>query len=390
MQADEEGLRTRVRQVISETGLTHVQFSNEVQLDPDKLSKSLNGVRRFTTYELAVIAERGQTTVDWLLTGVGRERIAFAARAQERGVHSGLDEAQRRAKEIEGVNEILERLRVGPPQLPPLPEARLTGRAITDGPRLADATLAVLQEDWSFEAFRDDPATAIEHTLGIHVLVEPFGIGFDGLACCTSTFRLAIVNSEIPWSRQRFSLLHECGHILAGDGRDGGTHVDGDVMGAADRVEEMRANAFAAAVLMPRTDVLDHVAEPVTDENFAMLVGRYLVSPDAMAWRLKSLELVDTDQRARLGAMPIQQAAIQGGWTEAYRKLTRTQSRPRPPLLLADYALDAFVSGKISARPVATLLQVDSATLLEWHARTRSAPDAISTEAADERAVFTP
>lgn len=390
MQADNEALSTRVRQVINETGLTHVQFSNEVQIDPDKLSKSLNGVRRFTTYELAVIAERGQTTVDWLLTGVEQDRIAFAARAQERGVGSGLDNAQRRAKEIEGVNEILERLGVGRGALPQLPEAQLTGRAITDGPRLAEVTLAALLEDWSFEALRNDPATAIERTLGIHVLVEPFGIGFDGLACSTSTFRLVIVNSEIPWSRQRFSLLHECGHIVAGDGRDGGTYVDGNVMGAADRVEEMRANAFAAAVLMPRNDVLAHAAEPVTDENFAKLVGRYRVSPDAMAWQLKSLGLVDTDLRANLGAMPVQHAALAGGWTEEYRDLTSTQGRTRPPLMLADRAVDAFVSGKISARPVAALLGVDSATLLDWHASTRSGNDPSATEAADEMAVFTP
>lgn len=390
MQSNNQGLRTRVRQVIDETGLTHVQFASEVHLDPDKLSKSLTGVRRFTTYELAVIAERGQTTVDWLLTGVEPERVGIAARAQQRGTDSGLDSALRRANEVAGVSQILQRLKLLDPGIQTLPSVHMTGLAIVDGPRLAEATIALLRQELMFEKFRDDPATVIERGLGINVLVEPFGAGFDGLAWATSSVRLVVINSEIPWSRQRFTLLHECGHILAGDGQGRGVCVDGDVMGAADRIEEMRANAFAAAALMPEDDVRAHATAQISEQIFARLVGRYLVSPDAMAWRLKSLGLINTAQRADLGAMPIQQAALRGGWTADYRELTRTQGRTRPPLILADRAVDAFVGGKISARPVATLLHVDSVTLLDWHASAGTAKDATSTETADEMGVFVP
>jgi Zn-dependent peptidase ImmA (M78 family) len=393
MKANENALQARVRQVINETGLTHVQFAMEIGLDPDKLSKSLNGVRRFTSYELAVIAERGRTTVDWLLSGVEPEKITLAARTQERGVQSGLEEALSRAKQVAGVHEILRRLRIIPPTPPVLPKASMTGLAIEDGPRLAKATLAVLEKEASRQQLREDPAEVMERVLGINVLIEAFGEGFDGLACTSPSFRLAIVNSEIPWSRQRFTLLHECAHIIAGDGADRNLCIDGDVMGAGDRVDEMRANAFAAAVLMPEDDIRAHVQKPVGEETFAQLVGRYRVSPDAMAWRLKSLGFIDTRERAKLGAMPIQQAALRGGWTEDYRDLTRDQSLPRLPLTLAGHAVDAFVSGTISARPVAKLLEVDSSTLLEWHARSRlGAPpgDADSTAANDEMAVFVP
>lgn len=78
------------------------------------------------------------------------------------------------------------------------------------------------------------------------------------------------------------------------------------------------------------------------------------------------------------------------GWAEEYRVLTRTQGRARPPLVLADRAVDAFVKGTISARPVGTLLQIDSDTLLEWHATAQPAKEASRTETADERAVFAP
>jgi Zn-dependent peptidase ImmA (M78 family) len=388
MKPDEDALRGRVRQVVKETGLTHVQFADEIGLDADKLSKSLNGVRRFTSYELALIAERGRTTVDWLLTGAGPERLSAAARAQERCADSGLDLALQRARQVADVNGILQRLGVTSPALPPLPRVRVTGRAITDGPQLAEVTLGVLLQDATLDALRTDPASVIERALGINVLIEAFGDGFDGLACANSTFRLIVVNSRIPWTRQRFTLFHECGHILAGDGAGGDVCVDGDVMGEADRIEEMRANSFAAAVLMPEQDLRNELGcLKVTEHEFACLVGRYRVSPDALAWRLKTLGLIGTDERASLGAMPIQQAALIGSWSDEYAELTRTQSRPRPTMRLAIQAISAFVNGTISARPVADLLQVDSSTLWELRARVE---DAGSVEANDDRAVFTP
>jgi Zn-dependent peptidase ImmA (M78 family) len=385
MKPDENALRGRVRQVIEQTGLTHVQFADEIHLDADKLSKSLTGVRRFTSYELAVIAERGRTTVDWLLSGTRPEEIMVAARATERSADSGLDEARRRARDIAGVHEILSRLAPAGP-LPVLPRAHLNGYAIEDGPRLASATLAALQGSEAHPGeLREDPASVIERALGINVLIEGFGDGLDGLSCATSSFRLIVVNSRTPWSRQRFTLFHECGHILAGDGADAGVCVDGDVMGQADRIEEMRANSFAACMLMPEQDVREQAGGmAVTERAFAALVGRFRVSPDALAWRLKALGLIGAGERAGFGAMPIQRAALLGGWTEEYGNLTRDQGRSRLPVALARRAVDAFINGTISARPVATLLQVDSSTLLELHAGDGAAAGN------DSRAVFVP
>ena len=278
--------------------------------------------------------------------------------------------------------------RVAPVQddrLPGLPDTYLSGYAIEDGPRLADEALQVLQKyGGKTEDLRRDPATVIERAFGIDVLVEGFGDEFDGLACSTSTFRLIIVNSRTPWSRQRFTLFHEWGHILAGDGKQGGICVDGDVMGAADRIEEMRANSFAASALMPESDIRGQAQEPVTEASFSQLVGYFRVSPDALAWRLKTLGMITPDERAALGAMSVQRAAVLGGWGAEYGNLTRNQGRPRIPLTLAERAAGAFLDGKIAARPLAALLRVDSSTLLEMHSA------AGDTAADDERAVFIP
>src|SRR5262245_12389669 len=73
----------RVRALIQESGLTQAAFAVKAGLDAPKLSKSLSGVRRFTSLDLAKIAEVGGTTVDWLL-GVEKPTPALAARSEQR------------------------------------------------------------------------------------------------------------------------------------------------------------------------------------------------------------------------------------------------------------------------------------------------------------------
>ena len=67
-----------------------------MRLDPTKLSKSLNGARRFSSLDLTRIAERCATSVDWLLTGVEPE-LALAARTTGGSAARAVDEALRLA-----------------------------------------------------------------------------------------------------------------------------------------------------------------------------------------------------------------------------------------------------------------------------------------------------
>jgi transcriptional regulator with XRE-family HTH domain len=57
----------RVRRAIALDGRTHHEFAEAVGLDPTKLSKSLSGVRKFSSFELASIAEQTNVTVYQLL-----------------------------------------------------------------------------------------------------------------------------------------------------------------------------------------------------------------------------------------------------------------------------------------------------------------------------------
>ena len=69
----------RVRDLIQASGLSQGDFALRVGLNDSKLSKSLSGARRFSSLDLARIAEICEVTVDWLITG-DEPPLALAAR----------------------------------------------------------------------------------------------------------------------------------------------------------------------------------------------------------------------------------------------------------------------------------------------------------------------
>ncbi|MBT2901994.1 TetR/AcrR family transcriptional regulator [Streptomyces sp. McG3] len=79
MQQDE--VAARVRQVIDATGVSAREFARRIVIDPSKLSRSLNGTRRFTAAELARIADIGGVDVGRLIgttAGAGGDATAGA------------------------------------------------------------------------------------------------------------------------------------------------------------------------------------------------------------------------------------------------------------------------------------------------------------------------
>jgi Zn-dependent peptidase ImmA (M78 family) len=255
----------------------------------------------------------------------------------------------------------------------------LNGLAIADGPKLAEAARGLMPDD-----FRNDMPTAIEAAFGIHVAAESLGTGFDGLSWRTEDCRLILINTDVAWSRQRFTLAHELGHHLAGDVDTIGLVTDKNVMSTNHRIPEMRANAFAATLLMPEQEIREQAKDGVTSWSFSKLVGNYMVSSDALAWRLKSLNLVTEADRYAFSRKSAAEAAHEGGWADRYLQLVKHQSRERLPEALVLRSLRAFVDGEISAQWPAKVLDCDPGLLHE-------ALDGAAGEPGDDREpVFVP
>lgn len=64
-----DATRARVRASLANSGLAQRELARRIGLDETKLSKSLNGTRRFTPAELVQVANTAGVTVNWLLSG---------------------------------------------------------------------------------------------------------------------------------------------------------------------------------------------------------------------------------------------------------------------------------------------------------------------------------
>lgn len=110
------------------------------------------------------------------------------------------------------------------------------------------------------------------------------------------------INSATSPRRQRFTLAHECGHMLLHQKNDGAIMVDREINFrnrtsslAIDPVE-IEANAFAAALLMPEDLIELHVEDVLRQPDVTSrerliinLARRFDVSTEAMGYRLINL-----------------------------------------------------------------------------------------------------
>ncbi len=153
-----------------------------------------------------------------------------------------------------------------------------------------------------------EPPTPVEDLAagnGIVVIREPFeDDGVSGVLIREPSRIMIIVNAANALVRQRFTIAHEIGHFELHQGDvylDGRARVnfrDGLSSMATDR-EEIEANAFAAALLMPAACIRSAFETAVrnatisSEDELAELLGaRFNVSRQAMLIRLTNLGLV--------------------------------------------------------------------------------------------------
>jgi Zn-dependent peptidase ImmA (M78 family) len=343
----------RVLGLIEESGLSRGAFAQRIGLDDSKLSKSLSGVRRFSSLDLARIAEACEVTVDWLVTGE-RTALALAARTTTGHARAALDAAHWYAT----MRADLASLGYPQPWQPSsakMPEGsyadqgRALARVALEQVALADRSVA-----------ETDLPSLIEEVFGADVAVIELDEGFDGLKASSADAKLIILGtSRVPW-RQRYTLAHELCHLLAADDQE--IHLDRDVFDKAQGKDpsEVRANNFAAAFLMPEQTLRAVVgARGLSEAAFATLACDLEVSPSALAIRLSQLRLVDAGTCDRFKRITGAKAAAMASRGEEFARLVAKANTLRPPGLLVRDSYAAYESGVTTLRPYASLLGVD-------------------------------
>ncbi|AQZ65609.1 Transcriptional regulator, TetR family [[Actinomadura] parvosata subsp. kistnae] len=353
----------RVRQLIAESGLTQAEFAVRAGLDAPKMSKSLSGVRRFTSLDLARIADLCGVSVDWLL-GAASITPSIAARTATTPLSSA-EEAIREAERLARIRADLAYLGYRQ-EVARLEPAQAAGSVPAHDRDLAARATAHAAEK-GIELWRcQDLASAVEAAFGVDVRIHRLPDGFDGLSWSDGDTSLIVVGtSEIP-ARQRFTIAHELGHLLARD--DQGLHLDVNLHDAEHRRKptERRANAFAAELLLPATMLRERAGQLTWSlETFARLACELWVSPSTLAWRLFNLQLIDKSRCDSFRTLTTWDAARKADAVEALGEWIQLASRPRIPAPLVRTTFHAYADGKTTLRPYANLIGVDTDTLRE-------------------------
>jgi Zn-dependent peptidase ImmA (M78 family)/transcriptional regulator with XRE-family HTH domain len=349
-------LVSRVREAIASTGLTQDALAAAINTTSDKLSKSLNGKRKFTTLELALIAETTGCTVDWLLNGTSVEQPAMAARTT---IDAAADAITVSAI-VQRYHESDQQLRhlYGRRELKPLPTEKTPKRVAS----WATAQLASSVDGLS----NTDLIDAITRAFDIDVVVEPLPDGLDGFAWQTATFRLIGLDTTPYWARQRFTIAHELGHILLSHAQE---LIAEEVEYGNVPSTEAAANTFAAEFLMPEPVLRAATTSgQLSREAFIDLANRLRVSPIALSWRALNLGIVDRVNQPTFGALSAEKAALEAGNSELVLNARAESQSRRLPRRIAAAHLAAFQEAKTSARPLAQLLGIPPEEVLSLFA----------------------
>lgn len=342
-------IRERVRYLIRRSGLSEGAFARAAGLDGSKLTEALGGTRRFSSLELALIADAHHVTVDWILTGE-EPAVGAAARTATGQERAALDAASLYTV----TRNDLAALGWEHPWRPPA-AGHVHGAAAEQGEQLAAAACKALRD--SSARLLPDAVSAVEQVFGADIAVLPLGGRFDGLAASAGHAKVIILGTAQDPARQRFALAHELGRLLAAGDQE--VRLDPDLCDDAQAEDPgwQRAAAFANAFLMP-PDVLRSAAgaSALDEDGFARLAWSLRVPPASLAARLRELRLIGPGACGRFRQITAARAAFLAGRSEEFARQAAEAGAPRLPRLLALDTYAAYESGAITLRPYAALL----------------------------------
>lgn len=198
---------------------------------------------------------------------------------------------------------------------------------------------------------------------GVKVLLRPFGKAAEvSGACFFSHGRgpCVLVNFDDQFSRRRFTEAHEYCHFLVDR-----QPLEGEICTVHRRREdfEMRANAFAAAFLMPANGIREALEEAdlvpgaVGPEDVVHLMRRFGVSYQAILWRLVNVRYMNLAEREELARYSPSERSKRLGYSHEPGETEASPDRHRR------LALDAWRAGAISNAELADVFEVPVATL---------------------------
>lgn len=183
--------------------------------------------------------------------------------------------------------------------------------------------------------------------LGILAVFRPLSDSSYGMSIKTKDgLRFMLISSNSTLGRQRFTIGHELFHLYYDE------NLQPHMCGADGKLpSEQSADMFASNLLMPRVGLLSmlpddfHTTKEMDLATVVKMEQRFMVSRQALLYRLKRLSIISEDKLQSLLLAPTRDAALRRGYdTSVYEK-------GNEGLVIGDYssmATDLFEKGLIS------------------------------------------
>jgi Zn-dependent peptidase ImmA (M78 family) len=144
---------------------------------------------------------------------------------------------------------------------------------------------------------------ALAKRLGARVLFDDLDDDVSGFLLREKNVSTIAVNQLHHPNRQRFTIAHECGHLVLHANKGDQLWVDktfspvffrNSNSSSGEKFQEIQANQFAAGVLMPEELLRQQLKGDVTDMDILRLALKFKVSEQAMTLRLVALDMLET------------------------------------------------------------------------------------------------
>ncbi|WHU60692.1 ImmA/IrrE family metallo-endopeptidase [Trueperella pyogenes] len=190
----------------------------------------------------------------------------------------------------------------------------------------------------------------LEDLAACDVVVADMPDGVDGLTLRdpqTGNILIGVATSTSPF-RQRFTLAHEIGHIVAGD-----VSTSTNIHECTPKSpEETRAHSFARNLLCP-VDGVKAVSDRLLGniskaEMLSRVVRMFQVSPEVAAYQLKAAKLVTAADVEELKKHTATALAARWGWINEYNGCVDLANTPHVSPRLIEDVTAAYLEGHVT------------------------------------------
>jgi transcriptional regulator with XRE-family HTH domain len=370
--------------------LTGQELGDALGFSRSQVSKIEHGTRRLEVSELAVIADALEVSLAEVLGVEPSTSLALAARVMAVPHPDDTMPSRRRMRQLLEAEATLVSA-TGLAESRPTPSGRdvleliaREGIPSSRAPWQDGEALAGLVRDGlgMGRAPIADVADLAERHFGLDVLAWPTGTGVSGLCAHGRGVVMMLVSTAFTRGHQRFTAAHELAHHLLRDPRE--VVIDSGLYDGSNPMEK-RANAFAAALLMPADGLRDVIAARAIDA--AVLTGlmrHFGVSYSALLYRLASpsVGVLGVEARDAWLQRPVS-AVLRSANDPAPEELTIADESKRIPARLWRSAQAGYQSGRVGIGTLAALADEEPEQLFVRLAASDIKPPAPADDLAD-------